>query len=79
MAVSRQVVIPLYGSFVRQRGRGFGALAQSIRIATIQFFSKNTVPVANSLEFAVPDLAEVDRGRKNFRTAAKMWQMLKKQ
>ena len=60
----------------RQRGWGFGALAQVIRRNAIPFLRKYVVPAAKRvgadlLEFAVPEIAEVVSGRKNFKTAAK--------
>ena len=76
MVASRQVEIPYYRSVGRQRGRGFGALAQVIGRTAIPFLSKYVVPAAKRvgadlLEFAVPEIAEVVSGRKNFKTAAK--------
>ena len=60
----------------RQRGRGFGALAQVNGRTAIPFLSKYVVPAAKRvgadlLEFAVPEIAEVVSGRKKFKTAAK--------
>ena len=76
MVVSRQVEIPYYTGVGRQRGRGFGALAQVIGRTAIPFLRKYIVPAAKRvgaelLEFAVPEIAEVVSGRKNFKTAAK--------
>ena len=76
MVASRQVEIPYYRAFGRQRGRGFGALAQVIGRTAIPFLRKYVVPAAKRvgadlLEFAVPEIAEVVSGRKNFKTAAK--------
>ena len=76
MVASRQVEIPYYRVVGRQRGRGFGALAQVIRRTAIPFLRKYVVPAAKRvgadlLEFAVPEIAEVVSGRKNFKTAAK--------
>ena len=76
MVASRQVEIPYYRGVGRQRGRGFGALAQVIGRTAIPFLRKYIVPVAKRvgadlLEFAVPEIAEVVSGRKNFKTAAK--------
>ena len=72
MVASRQVEIPFY----RGIGRGFGAPAQVFRRIAIPFLRKYIVPAAKRvgadlLEFAVPEVAEVVSGRKNFRTAAK--------
>ena len=76
MVASRQVEIPYYRAVGRQRGRGFGALAQVIGRTAIPFLRKYVVPAAKRvgadlLEFAVPEIAEVVTGRKNFQTAAK--------
>ena len=86
MVASRQIEIPYYRGVGRQRGRGFGALAQVISRTAIPFLRKFIVPAAKRvgadlLEFAVPEIAEVVSGRKNFKTAAKSVgkQTLKKQ
>ena len=76
MVASRQIEIPYYRGVGRQRGRGFGALAQVIGRSAIPFLRKYIVPAAKRvcadlLEFAVPEIAEVVSGRKNFQTAAK--------
>ena len=76
MVASRQVEIPYYRAVRRQRGRGFGALAQSIGRSAIPFLRNYVVPGAkrigaDKLEFAVPEIAEVVSGRKNFKTAVK--------
>ena len=76
MVASRQVEIPYYRAVGRQRGRGFGALAQVIGRTAIPFLRKYVVPAAkrigaDMLEFAVPEIGEVVSGRKNFKTAAK--------
>ena len=76
MVASRQVEIPYYTAVGRQRGRGFGAPAQVIGRTAIPFLRKYVVPAAkrigaDMLEFAVPEIAEVVSGTKNFKTAAK--------
>ena len=76
MVASRQKEIPYYRVVGRQRGRGFGVLAQVIGRTAIPFLRKYVVPAAKRvgadlLEFAVPEIAEVVSGRKNFKTAAK--------
>ena len=76
MVSSREVEIPFYRGVSRQRGRGFGALAQVIGRTAIPFLRKYIVPAAKHvgadlLEFAVPEIAELVSGRKNFKTAAK--------
>ena len=75
MVASRQVEIPFYRGVGRQRGRGFGALAQVIGRSAIPFLRKYIVPAAkigaDLLEFAVPEIAEVVSGGRNFETAVK--------
>ena len=60
----------------RQRGRGFGALAQVIGRTVIPFLKKYVVPAArrigaDMLGFAVPEIADVASGKQNFKEAAK--------
>ena len=79
MIASRPIEIPFYRGVGRQRGRGFGALAQVIGRTAISFLHKYITPAAKRvgadlLEFAVPELAEVVSGRKNSKTAAKVWE-----
>ena len=76
MVALREVEIPFYRGVGRQRGRGFGALAQVIGRTAFPFLRKYIVPAAKRvgadlLEFAVPEIAEVVSGKKNFKTAAK--------
>ena len=76
MIASRQVEIPFYRRVVRQRGRGFGALAQVIGRTAIPFLRNYIVPAAKRvraglLEIAVPEIAEVVIGRKKIKPAAK--------
>ena len=77
MVPSRQVDIPFYRGCGRQRGRGFGALAQVSGRTAIPCLHKYIVPAvqragADLLECAAPEIAEVVTGRKNFKTAAKI-------
>ena len=76
MVASRQVEIPYYRCVGRQRGRGFGALAQVIGRKAIPFLRKYVVPAAkrigaDMLEFAAPEIGEVISGKKSFKSAAK--------
>ena len=76
MVASRQVEIPYYRAVGRQRGRGFGVLAQVIGRAAIPFLRKYVVPAAkrigaDMLEFAASEIGEVISSRKSFKTAAK--------
>ena len=76
MVGSNTLEIPYYKGLRRQRGRGFGTLAQVIGRTAIPFLRKYIVPAAKHvgadlLESAVPDVADVVSGRKYFKTAAK--------
>ena len=76
MVASRQVKIPFHRGVGRQHGRGFGALAQPIGRTAFPVLRKYIVSaakrvIADLLEFAMPEIAEVVSGRKNFKTAAK--------
>ena len=76
MIASRQVEIPYFRAVGRQRGRRFGALAQVIGRTAISFLRKYIATAAKCvgadlLEFAVPEIAEVLNGRKNFKKVAK--------
>ena len=76
MVASNTLELPYYRGIGRQRGRGFGALAQVIGRTAIPFSRKDIVPAANReaadlLEFAVPEEADVVSGKKKFKTAAK--------
>ena len=86
MVASRQVEIPYYRGVGRQRGRGFGALAQVIGRTAIPFLRKYVIPAAkrigaDMLGFAAPEIGEIISGRKSFKSAAKSVrkQTLKKQ
>ena len=76
MVASRQVQIPYYRAVGRQRGRGFGALAQVIGRTEIPFLRKYIVSAAKRvgadlLEVAAPEIGEVISGGKSFKSAAK--------
>ena len=76
IVASNTLELPYYKGIGRQRGRGFGALAQVIGRTAIPFLRKYIVPAAKRvgadlLEFAVPEVADVVSGKKNFKTAAK--------
>ena len=86
MVASRQVEIPYYRTVGRQRGRGFGALEQVDGRAAIPFLRKYVVPAVKRirtdlLEFAAPEIEEVNSGRKSFKATRKSVgkQTLKKQ
>ena len=76
MVASNTLELPYYKGIGRQRRCGFGALAQVIGTTTMPFLRKYIVPAAKRvgadlLEFAVPEVADVVSGKKNFKTAAK--------
>ena len=76
MVASNTLELPYYRGIGRQRGRGFGALAEGIGRIAILFLKKYIVPAAKGvgadlLEFAVPEVADVVSGKKNFKTASK--------
>ena len=79
MVASRQVEIPFYRDIGRQRGRGFGALAQVIGRTATPFLRKCILPAAKRvgadlMELAAPETAEVVSGRKNFKTLQRVWE-----
>ena len=64
MVASNTLELPYYKGIGRQKGRGFGALAQVIGKTAIPFLRKYIVPAAKRvgadlLEFAVPEVADV--------------------
>ena len=76
MVASRQVEIPYYRAVGRERGRGFGALAQVTGRTAIPFLRKYIVPAAKRvgadlLEFAAPEIGEVISVIISFKSAAK--------
>ena len=75
MVASRELELPYHKGVTRQRGRGFGALAQVIGRTAVPFVKKFIVPAARRvgadlLVFAVPEMAEVFSGKKNLKSAA---------
>ena len=76
MVASREVELPYYKGVGRQRGRGFGALAQVIGRTAIPILKKYVVAAArrigaDMLGFVVPEIADVVSGERNFKAAAK--------
>lgn len=68
--------LPYFKGYGRQRGRGFGALAQTIGRTAIPFLRKYVVPAARRvgadlLEYAAPEIGEVLSGRKTVKSAAR--------
>ena len=86
MVNSGQVEVPYYRVVGKQRGVGFGAVAQVIGRTAIPFLGKYVVTAikrigADMFEFAAPEIGEVITGRISFKTVAKSVgkQTLKKQ
>ena len=76
MVASNTLEVTYYKGIGRQRVRGFGALAQVIGRTAVLFLRNYIVPAAKRvgadlLEFAVPEVADVVSGKRNFKTAAK--------
>ena len=85
MVALGEAEIPIYRDVVRQRRRGFDALAEIIGRLAVPFLQTYVVLAAKRvgddlLEYAVPEVAEVVSVRKNFKTGAKNvgWQTLRK-
>ena len=79
MVASRELELPYYRRVTRQRGRGFGALAQVIGRTAVPFVKKFIVPSAQRvgadlLEYALPEMAEVISGKKIKIGCNKCWQ-----
>ena len=76
MVASRQVGIPFYRGFGRQRWKEVGTPAQFSERTSAPCLSKYMLPAskrvgADLLEFAAPEIAEVVSGRKKFKPAAR--------
>ena len=76
MVASNTLELPYYKGIGRQRGRGFGAVAQVIGRTAFTSLRKYIVPAAKRvgadlMEFAVPEVAYNVSGKKIFKTAAK--------
>ena len=68
--------LPRFKGVSRQRGRGIGALAATLGRTAIPFVRKYIVPAAKRvgadlIEFAVPEIGDVIKGKKNVKTFAK--------
>ena len=64
-----------FRGYSRQRGRGFGALAQTFGRTAIPFLRRYVVPAAKRvgadlIELAAPEIGNVLAGRKKFKSAA---------
>ena len=67
--------LPYFCDYSRQRGTGFGALAQTIGGTAIPFLRRYIVPAAKRvgadlIELAAPEIGNVLAGRKKFHSAA---------
>ena len=67
--------LPYFRGYSRQRGRGFGALAQTIGRTAIPFWRRYVVPAAKRvgadlIELAAPETGNVLAGRKKFKSTA---------
>ena len=76
MVAQKSADFPTFRGHARQRGRGFGALAQTLGRTAIPFIKKYIVPAAKRIgadlfEIAAPEIGEVVSGRKKLKTFAK--------
>ena len=76
MVAQSSANFPIFRGHARQRGRGFGALAQYVWKNAISFIQKFLVPAAKRIgadlfETAAPEIREVVSGRKKLKTFAK--------
>ena len=67
----------IFRGHARQRGRGFGALAQTLVRIAIPFIKKHIVPAAKRIgadlfEISAPEIGEVFSGRKNSKPLQKL-------
>ena len=66
---------PYFRGYSRKRGRGFGALAQTIGRTAIPFLRRYVVPAAKRvcadlLDIAAPEIGNVLTGKKKFKSVA---------
>ena len=67
--------LPYFRGYARQRGRGFGALAQTIGRTAIPFLRRYVVPAAKRvgadlIEMAAPEIGNVLTGKKKLKSVA---------
>ena len=67
--------LPYFRGYLRQRGRGFGALAQTTGRTAIPFLRRFGVPAAKRvgadlLDIATPEIGKVLTGKKKFKSVA---------
>ena len=76
MVAQSSANFPIFCGHARQRGRGFGALAQTLGRTAIPFIKKDIVPAGKRLgadfcEIAAPEIGKIVSGRKKLKTFAK--------
>ena len=76
MVAQNSADFPVFRGHARQRGRGFGALAQTLGRTAIPFIEKYIVPAAKRIgadlfEIAAPEIGEVVSGRKKTQNICK--------
>ena len=76
MVAQKSADFPIFRGHARLRGRGSGALAQTLGRTAIPFIKKYIVPAAKRIgadlfEIAAPEIGEVVSGRKKLKTFAK--------
>ena len=67
--------LPYFRGYARQRGRGFGAFAQTIGRTAIPFLRRYVVPAAKRvgadlIEMAAPEIGNVLTGKKKLKSVA---------
>ena len=76
MVAQSSANFPIFRGHARQRGRGFGALAQTLGRTAIPFIKKYIVSSAKRIgadlfEIAAPEIGEVVSGRKKLENVCK--------
>ena len=76
MVAQNSANFPIFRGHARQRGRGFGVLAQTLGRTAIPFIKKYIVPAAKRIgadlfEIPAPEIGKVVSGRKKLKTFAK--------
>ena len=76
MVAQNSADFPIFRGHARQRGRAFGALAQTLGRTAIPFIKKYIVPAAKRIgadlfEIAAPEIGEVVSGRKKTQNICK--------
>ena len=77
MVAQSSANFPIFCGQLRQRGRGFGALAQTLGRTAIPFIKKYIVPAAKRIgadlfEIAAPEIGESVSGQKNSKHLQRM-------